>query len=45
MSKFFKICIFQKSDQKIEDIYTAKIIFGNGIVEDRYFNENNDKSH
>ena len=44
MSEVSKICITNKSAEKMEDVNTVEVIASKGIVNDRYFNENNDQA-
>jgi len=44
MSKVSKICITNKSAEEMEDVNTVEVIASKGIVNDRYFNENNDQA-
>ena len=44
MSEVYKICITNKSAKKMEDVNTVEVIASKGIVNDRYFNENNDQA-
>ena len=43
MSIVSKICITEKSGNKMKDVTRADVIANKGIVNDRYFNDNNDK--
>ena len=43
MSEVFKICITNKSSEEMQDVNTVEVIANKGIVNDRYFNENNDQ--
>ena len=43
MSIVFKICITHKSGKEIYDVNNIEVIANKGIVNDRYFNDNNDK--
>tara|TARA_B100000745_G_C20012184_1_gene343926 strand:- start:240 stop:683 length:444 start_codon:yes stop_codon:yes gene_type:complete len=44
MSEVSKICITNKSAEEMEDVNTVEVIASKGIVNDRYFNENNDQA-
>ena len=44
MSEVSKICITNKSTEEMQDVNTVKVIASKGIVNDRYFNENNDQA-
>ena len=39
----FKICITHKSGKEIYDVNNIEVIANKGIVNDRYFNEDNDE--
>ena len=43
MSEVSKICITNKSAEEMQDVNTVEVIASKGIVNDRYFNENNDQ--
>ena len=43
MSEVSKICITNKSSAEMQDVNTVEVIANKGIVNDRYFNENNDQ--
>ena len=43
MSEVSKICITNKSSEEMQDVNTVEVIAGKGIVNDRYFNENNNQ--
>ena len=43
MSEVSKICITNKSSEEMQDVNTVEVIANKGIVNDRYFNENNDQ--
>ena len=44
MSEVSKICITNKSAEEMQEVNTVKVIASKGIVNDRYFNENNDQA-
>ena len=44
MSEVSKICITNKSAEEMQELNTVKVIASKGIVNDRYFNENNDQA-
>ena len=44
MSEVSKICITNKSAEEMQDVNTVEVIASKGIVNDRYFNENNDQA-
>ena len=44
MSEVSKICITNKSAEEMQEVNTVKVIARKGIVNDRYFNENNDQA-
>ena len=44
MSEVSKICITNKSAEEMEDVNTVEVIASKGIVNDRYFNENNNQA-
>jgi len=44
MSEVSKICFTNKSAEEMQDVDTVKVIASKGIVNDRYFNENNDQA-
>ena len=43
MSKVSKICITNKSSEEMQDVTNVEVIANKGIVNDRYFSENNDQ--
>ena len=43
MSKVFKICITNKSGEDLKNLDNIKVIANKGIINDRYYNEKNDK--
>ena len=43
MSEVFKICITKNSGEKMQDIDSIEVLANKGIINDRYFNENNDQ--
>ena len=43
MSEVFKICITKNSGEEMQDIDNIEVFANKGIVNDRYFNENNDQ--
>ena len=43
MSKVFKICITSKSGQDMNEVNSIEVIANQGIVNDRYFKEYNEK--
>ena len=43
MSEVLKICISKNSGEEIQDLDTIEVLANKGIINDRYFNENNDK--
>ena len=43
MSKVTKICFTEKSGKEIQDVSSVEVIANKGIVNDRYFKDNNDK--
>ncbi len=43
MSEVIKICIAKKSGDEMVDVTDVEVIAKKGIVNDRYFNENNDE--
>tara|TARA_Y100000590_G_scaffold327424_1_gene371742 strand:- start:3254 stop:3697 length:444 start_codon:yes stop_codon:yes gene_type:complete len=43
MSKVFKICTTLNSGEDMQEVKSIEAIANKGIVNDRYFNENNDK--
>ena len=43
MSEVFKICITKNSGEEMQDIDSIEVLANKGIVNDRYFNENNDQ--
>ena len=44
MSEVSKICITNKSAEAMQDVNTVEVIASKGIVNDRYFNENNNQA-
>ena len=44
MSEVSKIFITNKSSEEMEDVNTVEVIASKGIVNDRYFNENNNQA-
>ena len=44
MSEVSKICITNKSAEEMQEANTVEVIASKGIVNDRYFNENNDQA-
>ena len=44
MSEVSKICITNKSVEEMQEVNTVEVIASKGIVNDRYFNENNDQA-
>ena len=44
MSSVVNICIVSESGKKMEEMNSIKVIANKGIVNDRYFKENNDKN-
>jgi len=44
MSEVSKICITNKSAEEMQDVNTVEVIASKGIVNDRYFNENNNQA-
>tara|TARA_B100001146_G_scaffold94764_1_gene83941 strand:- start:615 stop:1058 length:444 start_codon:yes stop_codon:yes gene_type:complete len=44
MSEVSKICITNKSAEEMQEVNTVEVIASKGIVNDRYFNENNDQA-
>jgi len=42
MSIVYKICISDKSGKGMIDVASVEAVSGKGLVDDRYFNENND---
>ena len=42
MSTVSKICITEKSGDDMKDVSSVRVVASKGIVNDRYFNENND---
>ena len=44
MSEVSKICITSKSAEEMQEVNTVEVIASKGIVNDRYFNENNDQA-
>ena len=43
MSLVSKICISEKSGKEMQDVNSIHVIANKGIVNDRYFKDNNDK--
>ena len=43
MSEVSKICITNKSSEEMQDVTNVEVIANKGIVNDRYFSENNDQ--
>ena len=43
MSIVIKICVAKKSGNEVQDVNSVKVIANKGIVNDRYFKDNNDK--
>ena len=43
MSEVSKICITNKSSEEMQDMTNVEVIANKGIVNDRYFKDNNDK--
>tara|TARA_B100001123_G_C15237221_1_gene997626 strand:+ start:103 stop:570 length:468 start_codon:yes stop_codon:yes gene_type:complete len=43
MSFVYKICIAKKSGETMQNVTNIEIIANKGIINDRYFNDNNDK--
>ena len=43
MSIITKICFTEKSGQEIKDVTSVEVIANKGIINDRYFNDNNEK--
>ena len=43
MSIVTKICVTAKSGAEMQDVSSVEVIANKGIVNDRYFNDNNDK--
>ena len=43
MSFIYKICISKKSGEIMQNVNSIEVIANKGIVNDRYFNDNNDK--
>ena len=43
MSEVFKICITKNSGEEMQDLDSIEVLANKGIVNDRYFNENNDQ--
>ena len=43
MSEVFKICLTKKSGEDMLEVNSVKVIAKKGIINDRYFDENNDK--
>ena len=44
MSEVSRICITNKSAEEMQDVNTVEVIASKGIVNDRYFNENNNQA-
>ncbi len=43
MSKVFKICITNKSNDDLKDLNSVELVANKGIINDRYYSDNNDK--
>ena len=43
MSFVYKICIAKKSGEIMQNVNNIEVVADKGIVNDRYFNDNNDK--
>ena len=43
MSKVLKICVTNISSEEMQDVTNVEVISNKGIVNDRYFSENNDQ--
>ena len=43
MSEVLKICISKNSGEEMQDLDTIEVLANKGIINDRYFNENNDQ--
>ena len=43
MSKVLKICVTNISSEEMQDVTNVEVIANKGIVNDRYFSENNDQ--
>tara|TARA_B100001971_G_C17741271_1_gene310822 strand:- start:35 stop:478 length:444 start_codon:yes stop_codon:yes gene_type:complete len=43
MSEVLKICISKNSGEEMQDLDTIEVLADKGIINDRYFNENNDQ--
>ena len=43
MSKVSKICVTNESSEEMQDVTNVEVIANKGIVNDRYFSENNDQ--
>ena len=43
MSEVLKICISKNSGDEMQDLDTIEVLADKGIINDRYFNENNDQ--
>ncbi len=43
MSEVLKICISKNSGDEMQDLDTIEVLANKGIINDRYFNENNDQ--
>ena len=43
MSIVIKICVAEKSGKEVQDVNSVEVIANKGIVDDRYFKDNNDK--
>ena len=43
MSKVLKICVTKISSEEMQDVTNVEVIANKGIVNDRYFSENNDQ--
>ena len=44
MSIVTKICFTEKSGKEIQEVSSVEVIVNKGIVNDRYFNKNNDQA-
>ena len=43
MSEVLKICISKNAGEEMQDLNTIEVLANKGIINDRYFNENNDQ--
>ena len=43
MAEVLKICICKNSGEEMQDLDTIEVLADKGIINDRYFNENNDQ--